>query len=402
MSKLFQYRNHGRLWRVYGRTLLRYSTPRKLLNALRTERAYRRRVADVASYPYILFLEPLYYCNLDCPLCDRQVFPDARPGKQAGKLSLDLFDKILAEAGDYLYQIQIYGQGEPLLDWARTRAIIQRAHARRIYTLMSTNCTLLTPQRADEIVTSGLDHLVCAIDGVSQQAYEQYRVGGSVEAAMAGMRNAAQAKRRHRSRTEIEWQFLIHKGNGHEIDQARKLAREIGVCLRVSPLRGMEFDAGLQSQWLPQPGTSGEADPAWQAGRVAPGQTVYDWPCYFLWRSVVLNSNGNAARCLIYQNVAEYASAQTGTFHELYNHPTVRRARELFRPGPVADGPFPAPCANCSFYKRHHGGPNLDKPASLAACTSDPDAGNFIPVEHLRSRPRRNAQLPPPEPAAIT
>ncbi len=37
MPRLFNYRNYGRLWTVYGRSALRYSTPKKLLNALRTE-----------------------------------------------------------------------------------------------------------------------------------------------------------------------------------------------------------------------------------------------------------------------------------------------------------------------------------------------------------------------------
>src|ERR1700722_5990403 len=138
---LINYRNPGRLWRVYARSLLRYGSPKKIFNALRTEYAYRRRISDVRSMPYILFLEPLYYCNLDCPLCDRQVFPDARPGKQAGKLSMELFDRLLAEAGDYLFQCQIFGQGEPLLDWPRTAQIIEKCRRRRIFTLLSTNCT---------------------------------------------------------------------------------------------------------------------------------------------------------------------------------------------------------------------------------------------------------------------
>src|ERR1700712_5305243 len=97
---LFNYRDHGRLWRVYGRSVMRYGSIKKFINAARTEWAYRRRVADVRSSPYILFLEPLYYCNLDCPLCDRQIFPDARSGSEAGKLSLELYDRILEEVGD--------------------------------------------------------------------------------------------------------------------------------------------------------------------------------------------------------------------------------------------------------------------------------------------------------------
>ena len=47
--------------------------------------------------------------------------------------------------------------------------------------MLSTNTTLLTEKIAEEVVKTGLDHLVCAIDGVSQRVYEIYRVGGQVE-----------------------------------------------------------------------------------------------------------------------------------------------------------------------------------------------------------------------------
>ena len=350
---LLNYRNYGRLWRVYGRSLLRYSTPRKIINALRTEYAYRRRISDVRSAPFILFLEPLYYCNLDCPLCDRQLFPEARR-RDAGRFSLELFDRILEEVGDYLFQCQIYGQGEPLLDWPLTRQIIERSHRRRIFTLLSTNCTLIQPQIARELVTCGLDHLVCAIDGISQESYEVYRVGGRYEEALEGMKMVLEERRAQRSSTFIEWQFLVHAHNIHEMDAARKLAREMGVYIRFAPLRGMEWDEQLESFWLPDSsGRNGDS--------AASIQPRYHWPCYFLWRSLVLNSNGKVARCLIYQNVSQYANLHHQTVLEAYNDVSVQRARQLFVRGPVPEGEFPSPCNNCSFYQRHHGGAYLGK-----------------------------------------
>jgi sulfatase maturation enzyme AslB (radical SAM superfamily) len=291
---LLKYRNPGRVWRVYGRSVLRYGSPRKLINALRTEYAYRRRVDDVKSMPFILFLEPLYYCNLDCPLCDRQIYPDARLGGEAGKLSLEVFDRVLEEAGDYLFQVQIYGQGEPLLDPARTCRIIEKSHRRRIFTLMSTNCTLVKPAVAEAVVANGLDHLVCAIDGITQESYERYRTGGSVEAALDGLRRFLHERRRQRSRMEIEWQFLVHRYNAHEVESARELAEKMGVFIRFAPLRGMEFHPHLQEYWLPENGKT------FQDGRLALGETNSPYPCYFLWRSLVLNSNAKVARCLIY------------------------------------------------------------------------------------------------------
>jgi MoaA/NifB/PqqE/SkfB family radical SAM enzyme len=355
---LIHYRNYGRLWRVYGKSILQYGSTRKILNAVKTELAYRRRVSDVKSAPFILFLEPLYYCNLDCPLCDRQVFPDARIN-DAGRLSLALYDKILDEIGDYLFQCQIFGQGEPMLDWKLTKAIIDKSHKRRIFTLVSTNCTLITDKIAEEVVDCGLDHLVCAIDGISQESYEIYRTGGKVDDALDGMRRILAQKKKQKSKMEIEWQFLVHKYNVHEVDDARKMAEELGIYIRFAPLRGMEWDKDLEDFWLARGNPLGaEAKPV--------GEVMQPYPCYFLWRSLVLNSNGKAARCLIYQNVSQYANLAEQSVLSAYNDPSAQYARQLFRKSPAPDGPAPAPCAGCSYFARHHGAPATNRSIPLS------------------------------------
>lgn len=355
---MLNYKNYGRLWLVYGRSIFRYFSLRKTLNALKTEFAYRRRHTDVKSLPYLLSIEPLYYCNLVCPLCDRQGFHDARR-EDAGRLPLEVLDKILDELGAYLWQCQIFGLGEPLLDWPRTKAIVQRARERRVFTLVSTNCTLVTPEMADDIVTSGLDHLVCAIDGISQESYGKYRVGGRVDVALANLKMLADAKAKHHSKIEIEWQFLVNKYNESEIEAARGIAEDIGVFIRFAPMRGMEWDEKLQERWLPQAAQ-------WQDGRVAPGEAISPYPCYYLWRSLTINSNGAISRCPIFQNVGQYGNLlQAPTVMSLYNGPSSQRARELFKKGEVATGEFPNPCNNCAFFHREHGGENLGKQWTL-------------------------------------
>ena len=334
---------------MYAKSVIRYGTLRKAFNATRTEVGYRRRQVYMKSKPYILFLEPLYYCNLDCPLCDRQVFPTARKN-DAGKLALDLFDRVLGELGDYLYQCQIFGQGEPMMNWKLTRSIIERAHQRRIFTQLGTNCTLITPVLTDEIATSGLDYIVCAIDGVTQEAYEAYRVGGKVADALEGLRLLVEAKRRHGSRLTIEWQYLTHSRNLHEVAPARRLAAELGVLFRTAPLCGMEWDRELEEAWLPA-----------GAERHAPGKTVNDFPCYFLWRSLVLNSNGKVARCLVCQNASQYIDLHRHSVMEAYNHPSVQQARRLFGADAAPEGDLPSPCDGCGYFARHHGEPTCDR-----------------------------------------
>ena len=349
---IVNYKNYGRLWRVYGRSVIRGTTPKRLLNALRTEYAYRRRRVDVRSRPYVLFIEPLYYCNLRCPLCPRETHPDARKGRDAGRLSDGLIDRVFDELGDYLYQCHIFGNGEPMLDWPRTRAIVQAARRRRVFTLVSTNCTIMNPGTAREVVTSGLDYLVCAIDGMTQESYGRYRVGGRCEVAHAGMRMLCEAKRATGSPINLEWQFLVHRHNRHELDAARRLADELGVYLRPSPIGGVENEV-LAAEWLPP-------DAAWRDNEPGGDKRRRDFPCYWLWRAIVINSNGQLGRCPGHSNVHQLGAIGERPIMSIYNGPVTQRARRQFSRRPVDGGDggdFPAPCVTCDFFARHHGRP---------------------------------------------
>lgn len=348
-----QITKYGRLWRVDARSLLRYGTPRKVLNAFRTEWAYRRHVSDVTVRPYMLIVEPLYYCNLRCPLCVRETAPGARKGKEeAGRLPLDLYDQVLDEIGKDLFQVQIFGNGEPLLDWPRTQEIIRRAHKRRIFTLMSSNATLITEKIAEEIVASDLDYIICGIDGLTQETYSAYRVGGTVDAALGGLRMLVDQRRRQGRKLFIEWQFLINRFNAHEIDDVQRLAGELGVYLRMTPIGGVEADPKLREHWSADVSREAMGDQTACSGT----------DCSYLWRTLTLNSNGNVARCNYFSNIAQLGPARGRSVVELYNGPSTRRARQLFSRTPVSDdgGEFPWPCTNCAVFHRRRGGPALD------------------------------------------
>lgn len=346
--RFLNYVDYGRLWRVYGKSVIKYGTMRKVWNALRTEWAYRRRKIDVKSPPYILFIEPIYYCNLHCPLCPREKHPDARSDDKS-RLPLDLLEKIFDEIGHCLFQCQIFGNGEPMLDWPRTKAVIASAHRRRIYTLVSTNCTIMTPKIANEVVTSGLDYLICAVDGTTQETYEKYRVGGRYDKALAGMKMLAEAARKNKSRIDLEWQFLVHHYNHHQIDEAKKIAADLGIFIRFSPIGGMGEEESTQQNWL-------APEKEWQQNKETAGKPLHDFHCYWLWRSLVINSNGNLARCPGFSNIAQIASLHENSIMSIYNGPGSQRSRQLFSKQTPAPGDFPMPCADCSFYTRHHGG----------------------------------------------
>lgn len=99
-----------------------------------------------------------------------------------------------------------------------------------IYTATSTNGHYLNDTNCQKTILSGLDRLVISLDGIEQQSYEHYRVGGSLQKVLEGIRNLVKNKKLLKSRKPyIILQFIVFKHNEHEIEALQKLASELEV-----------------------------------------------------------------------------------------------------------------------------------------------------------------------------
>jgi radical SAM protein with 4Fe4S-binding SPASM domain len=144
-------------------------------------------------------------------------------------MEYDFYRKTLDEIGDKLIYLYFYFQGEPYLH-PKFLELVKYAVQKKIYTVTSTNAHFLTERKAKETVESGLDRILISIDGTTQETYEQYRVGGSLEKVIEGTKNLVKAKRDASSKTpHIVFQFLVVKPNEHQIEDVKRLAAEIGV-----------------------------------------------------------------------------------------------------------------------------------------------------------------------------
>ena len=176
--------------------------------------------------PIALSFEPTTSCNLRCPECPSGLRSFTRP---TGMLDELLYKKTIDELAGRLWYLLFYFQGEPYLH-KQFFELIAYASARNIYTATSTNGHYLTKENALRTVESGLDRLIISIDGTTQETYESYRIGGSLEKVIAGTRNLISAKKELKSRTpHVIFQFLVVRSNEHQLEEIKKLAIELGV-----------------------------------------------------------------------------------------------------------------------------------------------------------------------------
>ena len=177
--------------------------------------------------PVIAQVEPTNFCNLSCPLCLTTSQTNSRP---KAILSLNAFQKFIDEVGDYLLLIVLWNWGEPFLN-PDIFEMIAYAKSKNIIVHSSTNGNVkFDAEKAHKLVDSGLDSLVFAVDGATQQTYGAYRQGGNLEHVLTNIRTIVDVKRETGSQTPLlNLRFIVMKDNEKELPQMRQLAARLGV-----------------------------------------------------------------------------------------------------------------------------------------------------------------------------
>lgn len=294
---------------------------------------------NAIGLPYAASIEPTTACNLACPECPSGLKQFTRP---TGKLSLELHERMLDELGKQLFYINYYFQGEPFLH-PQFLELIKAAKKHKIYTATSTNAHFITPQKATEIVTSGLDRLIISIDGVTQGIYEQYRRNGTLSKVLEGAKNMVEAKHKLKSYTpHLIFQFLVVGANEHQVDDVFKLGKEMGIDeVRLKTAQFYDYEHG--NPLMPK------NEKYARYKRMKDGTYKIKNPlnneCWRMWSSTVLTWDGKVVPCCFDKDAKHVLGDVSKTpFKKLWQH----RAYQNFRRLVFTDRANIDICKNCS------------------------------------------------------
>ena len=263
--------------------------------------------------PFNVSIEPTTTCNLGCPECPSGLKNFTRP---TGNLDYDFYKKTVNEIGDKLIYLYFYFQGEPYMH-PKFLELVRYASQKEIYTVTSTNAHFLTERKAKETVESGLDRILISIDGTTQETYEQYRIGGSLEKVIEGTKNLVQAKKELNSTTpHIVFQFLVVKPNEHQVEEVKKLAKEIGVDeVKLKTAQVYNFENG--NELIP----SIEKYSRYQKqsnGKYKIKNELLNH-CWKLWHSTVITWDGKIVPCCFDKDAQhQLGDLNTKTFTEIW------------------------------------------------------------------------------------
>ena len=180
--------------------------------------------------PLFVSVEPAAVCQLRCPACPVGLRDDetSRSRDFERTMSCEVWHRVLAEIRDTAFVVQFYFQGEPLLNKDLPQ-MIKEAHEAGLYTIVSTNAQAMTAYLAEQLVAAGLNRIIVSMDGLSDESYNAYRIGGSLTQCIHALSYLRDAKEQLGGRTTIELQGLRLKTNEHEWKAFRYAYKRLGA-----------------------------------------------------------------------------------------------------------------------------------------------------------------------------
>jgi pyruvate-formate lyase-activating enzyme len=177
----------------------------------------------------IFQVEPSYRCTLDCPGCVPLAVRKLAPPQNLRPEVLEKIVRDLAESRVTVRAFDFQGHGEPLLHpglWDLAR-LVRRYHPESFVTV-TTNAHGAV---RDDALASGIDEVVCAIDGVDQETFAPYRVHGRFDLAYRFMSDFARRSRREGAGVHVVWKYVLFEHNSapEHLERAQRLAREAEI-----------------------------------------------------------------------------------------------------------------------------------------------------------------------------
>ena len=273
--------------------------------------------------PVSISFEPTTSCNLRCPECPSGLRAFTR---ETGMLDLKFFRQTIDQLHNELMYLTFYFQGEPFLN-PQFCDMVNYASGKNIYTATSTNAHFLNDDTCKKIVESGLDRLIISIDGTTQETYEKYRIGGTLEKVLEGTRNIVRWKQKLKSKTpHLIFQFLVVRHNEHQIEEVQQLAKDTGVNeVAFKTAQVYEYENG------------NELIPASQKYSRYKKNSNGSWSiknkllnhCWKMWQSCVITWDGKIVPCCFDKDASHVmGNLQQVSFSEIWKSESYRSFRQ--------------------------------------------------------------------------
>jgi radical SAM protein with 4Fe4S-binding SPASM domain len=184
--------------------------------------------------------------------------------------------------------------------------------------------------------------LIYSVDGLDEESYQKYRVGGTFKQADQGLRLLINRKKQlNQKKPYVEFQFIVMKQNEHQLDDVRDYCNEVGVDKLV--FKTMQISSYENAvKFLPN-------NPKYRRYFVQDGKfsikSKLKNHCFALWRTSVITWDGKVVPCCFDKDAEHTLGILNGkSFSDIW----LSDEYQKFRSAVLANRKQTNICTNCT------------------------------------------------------
>lgn len=237
-----------------------------------------------AAFPSQVIIDVTELCNLACTHCPHPAFKKSShyAGRSLGfELSAKAIGEVASAGRGHVQNVRYASDGEPLLNRAIYRMLADAVARSGTFVSLTTNGTLLTPPRIEQLLETGVHLVDVSVDAFSAETYARIRVHGDLSVTRGNLERLIARVRDARAATRIAVSFIEQPGNVHE----------------TADFERFWTDAGAHSVAIRRLHSASGAVIAVADVMRRQAATQARRPCVYPWERIVLTPRGTLAFC---------------------------------------------------------------------------------------------------------
>jgi radical SAM protein with 4Fe4S-binding SPASM domain len=200
-----------------------------------------------------------------------------------------------------------------------------------IISMISSNATLLSREKAEQLIDAGLDYLNISFDGFSRESYESFRSGAKFDGTLSNLNTLNEVKILKKvNKPYVDIQWIRNRLNEDEVSEAKRYFQKLTAIdeFHVKSLSlnehilSWERIQELGKKFLPQ------------TGKIRPqyldhGSLPRKKGCADLLSPVVMANGDVTICCMDFKGEYTIGNIRKDRFKDLWNSPGYRSLRKL-------------------------------------------------------------------------
>lgn len=270
-----------------------------------------------AAFPSQVIIDVTELCNLACTHCPHPAFKQSShyAGRSlAFELSAKAIGEVAAAGRGHVRNVRYASDGEPLLNKAIYRMLSDAVERSGAFVSLTTNGTLLTPSRIEQLLETGVQLVDVSIDAFSAETYSNIRVHGDLAVTRGNIERLIARASDSGSATRIAVSFIEQPGNAHETADFERFWTNAGAhSVAIRRLHSASGAVIAVADVM-------RRQAATQARR----------PCVYPWERVVVTPRGTLAFCPSdwtgRSSLVDYATTTIAELWQSRRYEALRRA----------------------------------------------------------------------------